>query len=111
MNTTPPPVQQVHHYYYPQKSGGTAALLEVIPGLFQIFGIGHLYAGNVVTGLLIMFGYWFVLFINILLSFVVIGLFTGPLCWLIAMIASPLIAANSCNARFPAASTTTRTFE
>ena len=60
MNTTPPPVQQVHHYYYPQKSGGTAALLEVLPGLFQIFGIGHLYAGNVVTGLLIMFGYWLV---------------------------------------------------
>ncbi len=95
----PPPPQQVHHYYHPHKSGGVAALLEVVPGLFQVFGIGHLYAGNVATGLLIMFGYWALTFVNFLLCFVFIGLITWPLCWVSAMIISPLLAANSCKSR------------
>ncbi len=92
-------VQQVHHYYHPQKSAGTAALLEVIPGLFQVFGIGHLYAGNVATGLLFMFGYWVLAFVNFLLCFVFIGFITWPLCWVATMIVSPLIASNSCKSR------------
>ncbi|MGE8280013.1 MAG: hypothetical protein ACN6O2_06205 [Stenotrophomonas sp.] len=92
-------VQQVHHYYHPQKSGGTAALLEVIPGLFQVFGIGHIYAGNVVLGLLFMFGYWALAFVNFLLCFVFIGFITWPLCWVATMIISPLIAANTCKSR------------
>lgn len=91
--------QVVHHYYHPEKSGGVAALLEVIPGLFQIFGIGHMYAGNIGTGLLFMFGYWMVAFVNFLLCFVVIGFFTWPLCWVAIMIISPLTAANSCKSR------------
>lgn len=104
----PPPVPvaesaaptQVHHYYHPHKSGGTAALLEVLPGFFfQTFGIGHMYAGNVGTGLLFMFGYWGLLFVNVLLMFVFIGFITAPLCWILAMIVSPLTAANSCKSR------------
>jgi TM2 domain-containing membrane protein YozV len=99
----PPPApavqQQVHHYYHPQKSGGVAALLEVLPGLFQVFGIGHMYAGNVATGLIIMFGYWAVAFVNFLLLFVLIGWVTWPLCWIAAMIISPLTAANACKSR------------
>ncbi|MGE8225707.1 hypothetical protein [Stenotrophomonas pigmentata] len=91
--------QQVHHYYHPQKSGGIAALLEVLPGFFQVFGIGHLYAGNVVTGLIIMFGYWAVAFVNFLLCFVFIGFITWPLCWIATMIISPLTAANACKSR------------
>jgi hypothetical protein len=40
------------------RSSGTAAVLEVIFGLFfQTFGIGHIYAGNVGTGLFLMFGW------------------------------------------------------
>ena len=99
----PPPApavqQQVHHYYHPQKSGGVAALLEVLPGLFQVFGIGHMYAGNVATGLIIMFGYWAVAFLNLLLLLVLIGWVTWPLCWIAAMIISPLTAANACKSR------------
>lgn len=105
-NNTPPivngptgNVQQVHHYYHPHKSGGVAALLEVIPGLFQVFGIGHMYAGNVVTGLLFMFGYWALAFVNFLLCFVFIGFITWPLCWIATMIISPLTAANACKSR------------
>lgn len=92
-------VQQVHHYYHPHKSGGTAALLEVLPGLFQVFGIGHLYAGNVGTGLFFMFGYWALAFVNFLLCFVFIGFITWPLCWIAIMIISSIVASNSCKSR------------
>ncbi|WP_305805266.1 hypothetical protein [Stenotrophomonas sp. YIM B06876] len=91
--------QQVHHHYHPHKSGGTAAVLEVVPGLFQIFGIGHLYAGNVATGLLFMFGYWALALVNFLLCFVFIGFITWPLCWIATMILSPVVAARSCTSR------------
>ena len=86
----------VHHYRTPPKTTAVAALLEVLPGLFlQTFGIGHLYAGNVVAGLLFMFGYWFVQFINILLCFVLVGFITGPLCFLLALVISPILASNA----------------
>ena len=93
----PQPVQHVVHYYQsPPKSAGTAVLLEIFPGFFfQTFGIGQMYAGNVGTGLLFMFGYWFVQFINILLCFLLVGFITLPLCFLGAMIVSPLLAANA----------------
>ncbi len=87
----------VHHY---PKSGGIAALLEVGPGFFfQTFGIGHIYAGNVATGLFFLFGYWVLCFINFLLCFIFIGFVTWPLCWLIAMILSPILAARACGSR------------
>ncbi|HEX8337336.1 MAG TPA: hypothetical protein VF621_11445, partial [Pyrinomonadaceae bacterium] len=93
----PQPVQHVvHHYRQPPKSSGTAVLLEILPGFFfQTFGIGNLYAGNVAAGLLFMFGYWFVQFINILLCFVLIGFITLPLCFILAMIISPITASNA----------------
>ena len=93
----PQQVQHVVHYYQqPPKSAGAAVLLEILPGFFfQTFGIGQMYAGNVVGGLLFMFGYWFVQFINILLCFLLIGFITLPLCFILAMIISPLLAANA----------------
>lgn len=91
------PVQHVVHYYRrPPKSSGTAVLLEILPGFFfQTFGIGQIYAGNVATGLLFMFGYWFVQLVNILLCFVLVGFVTLPLCFLGALILSPVLAANA----------------
>ena len=91
------PVQHVVHYYQsPPKSPGTAVLLEVLPGFFfQTFGIGHMYAGNVGTGLLIMFGYWFVQFINLLLCFLLIGFLTLPLCFFLTAIISSITASNA----------------
>ncbi len=93
----PQPVQHVVHYYQrPPKSSGTAVLLEILPGFFfQTFGIGHMYAGNVGTGLLIMFGYWFVTFVNFLLCFILIGLITWPLCFLLTIIISSVTASNA----------------
>lgn len=95
---TPQHVQHVvhHHQQSPPKASAVAVLLEIMPGLFlQTFGIGQIYAGNVGTGLLFMFGYWFVQFINILLCFVLIGFITGPLCFFLAAIISPILACNA----------------
>ena len=90
------PVQHVVHYHTsPPKSAGAAVALELLPGFFfQTFGIGNIYAGNVGLGLAFMFGYWFLLFINILLCMVLIGFLTLPLCWIAMMIIAPLSAAN-----------------
>ena len=92
----PPVPQHVHHHYHPIKQPGIAALLEALPGLAQVFGIGHMYAGNVKTGLFFMFGYWALAFFNFLLLFVFIGWLTWPLCWAATLIVSTLLAANSC---------------
>jgi len=89
------PVQQVH-YYRPQKEVSTAVLLEVIPGLFGIFGIGHIYTGRVGLGLAFLFGFWAITFINSLLIIVFIGIITTPLCWIATLIVSPIMASNYC---------------
>jgi TM2 domain-containing membrane protein YozV len=90
----------VHHYQTPPKSSGTAVLLEVLPGFFfQTFGIGHIYAGNVGTGLLFMFGYWVVQFVNLLLCLLIVGFITLPLCFILAMVISPILASNAAQRR------------
>lgn len=91
-----PPQHVVHHYRTPPKITAVAVLLEVLPGFFfQTFGIGQIYAGNVGLGLLFMFGYWFVFFINLLLCLVFIGLVTGPLCWIATAVISSILASNA----------------
>ena len=91
-----PPQHVIHHYKSPPKSTGTAVLLEVLPGFFfQTFGIGHIYAGNVGVGLLFMFGYWFIQFINLLLCLVFIGFLTLPLTFILAMVIAPITASNA----------------
>ena len=67
-------------------------LAELIPGWFQVFGLGHMIQGRFGMGLFIMFSYWGVQFINLLLSFVLIGYVTAPLTWLFFMIAAPMNA-------------------
>ena len=94
------PVQQqpivVQHVYRPVKDPGLAVILEILPGILaQTFGIGNIYAGNVTGGVLIMIGYWVLQFINFLLCFVIIGIFTLPLTWVAFMIFCPIAASNS----------------
>lgn len=93
---SPPPVrdprpsaQPTPAPFGPQRGGAdvkdpnTALLLELLPGLVMgTYGIGHLYLGRVGRGLLLMFGYWFVAFVNLILASFVIGLCTLPLCHL-----------------------------
>lgn len=68
----------------------TAVALEAVPGtLLWTFGIGHLYAGRVGTGLGIMFGYWALQALNVALMPFVIGCFTAPLTWLAFAVFAP----------------------
>lgn len=85
-------------YVPEEKSSAVAVLLEVLPGLFfQTFGIGHLYAGNVGAGLGFLFGYWAILAVNVGLMFCFVGFFSWPICWLLFLILSPMLAAQHCN--------------
>ena len=75
------------------KDPTAAVLLEVLPGLcLQVFGIGNIYAGNVLVGVAIMVGYLLTLIVNILLCFVLIGLITWPLTWAAFAIGSSYLA-------------------
>ncbi|MEL6178666.1 MAG: GIY-YIG nuclease family protein [Myxococcota bacterium] len=73
-----------------------AALLELGPGLFQTFGLGHMYAGKTAQGMAILLGYW---------AFMVLGCFAAPktwswlgiwaLCWLTTTLLSTLFAVRA----------------
>lgn len=95
MNQPLPPPTPSTTALQPRKDPGVAALLEVLPAFFQIFGLGHIYAGNTITGLLLMFGWWVVCAINWVLLFLFIGWITWPLCWIAAVVVSSLWASSS----------------
>lgn len=65
------------------RSLGVAEILELGAGLFQTFGLGHFYAGNWRTGIMLMTSYWFALMANMILVPFFIGVFSLPLTWLI----------------------------
>lgn len=78
-----------------RKENTAAVLLEVLPGVFlQTFGIGHISQGRVGMGLFIMLSYWILQAINVALSWVLIGLVTGPLTFVFYLIAAPMNAAD-----------------
>jgi len=81
------------------KNPGLAVAFELIGGsVFQTFGIGHIYAGNVGIGLAWMFGYWAVTAVNIFLCALLIGFISWPLCWVAAMIISSITASSAAKA-------------
>ena len=87
----------VSNYYNP-KTPGVAVLLEVIPGFFlQTFGIGNIYAGNIITGIVLMLTYWTLLLVNIFLAFFLIGFVTGPLTFVVYLVVAILTAQSSAN--------------
>lgn len=89
-NSPPPAIEP-----YPTAEGKSpvaAVLLEIFPGLVQVFGLGNIYAGNVKGGLLLMISYWVACLVNLVLVMFGIGLFSWPLTWLTFMILSPLSA-------------------
>ncbi|MEZ4322247.1 MAG: hypothetical protein R3F61_32540 [Myxococcota bacterium] len=68
-------------------------LLELVPGWFQVFGLGHLYQGRVGMGLFIMFSYWGLQVVNGFLTlFFGLGILTGFLTWLFYMVTAPMNA-------------------
>jgi TM2 domain-containing membrane protein YozV len=79
----------------PVRSAGAAVTLEVVPGLFGIFGIGNIYAGRTATGVTLMLTFWVAFWINVALIFVFIGFITMPLTWVAYLIAGPILAARA----------------
>jgi len=85
------------------KSGTTAWLLEFFFGLLLCtFGVGHIYAGKSDKGLIIMLGWWFILFLHFLLMATGIPFVSLPILWIIALIVSPINAAQSVDTTPPA---------
>ncbi|MFI6758414.1 hypothetical protein ACIBF5_04610 [Micromonospora sp. NPDC050417] len=79
----------------PAKSAGAAVALELVPGLFGIFGIGSMYAGRVGAGIALMVSYWVLFWINVALFLVGIGFVTIFLTWMVFMIVGPLLALSA----------------
>jgi hypothetical protein len=78
----------------------TAVGLEVVPGLFGFWGIGHLYAGRVGTGLALMVSYWVLQAINAaLVSFFGLGILTGGLTFLGYLVFCPTNVLSSRSSR------------
>ena len=95
---TPQQMRQ-QRYVAQRKDPSVAAILEALPGFFlHIFGIGHMYNGNVGKGLALMFGYWGIQFINLLLCLVLIGYLTGFVTWVLFIALSASSASK--DARF-----------
>jgi TM2 domain-containing membrane protein YozV len=94
----PPPMQPMYvapaTMLVPQKSAGAAVALELVLGLFGIFGVGNLYAGRTAAGVTLMLSFWGLFWINFFLIFAVIGLVTMPLTWISYLVTGPLLAAQ-----------------
>jgi hypothetical protein len=76
---------------------GLAIALEIIGGLFGIFGIGWLVAGKSNVGIPLLIGgiVWFL--IEIVLLFLVVGVFCDPIISLAVMITSTVMLNNALN--------------
>lgn len=61
------------------KDSGLAFLIELIPGLFGFLGIGHMYAGQVTRGVLLLIGYWAFISFEILAMLGLVGWCLTPL--------------------------------
>ncbi|MCO8277043.1 hypothetical protein M1L60_41340 [Actinoplanes sp. TRM 88003] len=71
-----------------------AVALEIILGVFGIFGVGNLYAGRVGLGIALMVSFWALFWVNFLLVFVFVGIVTYPLTWIAFLIVGPIAAAR-----------------
>lgn len=72
------------------KDPSTAMIIEILAGFFGFLGIGYLYAGNTSGGILRLIGWWVVIAIGTVMSFVTLGL--GFLCMGPLMLAGPIIS-------------------
>ena len=69
-------------YRHPTKERSTAMLLEILPGLFGIYGIGWIYGNNTTTGLILLIGGLVWLAIAVVIDIITVGFgvcFTLPI--------------------------------
>lgn len=77
-----------------------AALLELLPGLIAYtFGIGHIYAGRLALGLTLMVGGWLILLINFGLIFLLVGVCTFPIAFILLAVFCTISAYRSAQSR------------
>jgi TM2 domain-containing membrane protein YozV len=74
----PPRTNASYSQYVPQKSPGVAVIIALIAGFFGLWGVGHMYAGKVgegivllVAGIVIAALFW----VSLILTVIVIGIF------------------------------------
>ena len=79
----------------PPRSAGAAVALELVLGIFGIFGVGNIYAGRAGGGVALMLSFCVLCWINFALIFIVVGVVTMPLTWVAYLIAGPLLAARA----------------
>ena len=77
------------------RSAGAAVALEIVLGLFGVFGVGNIYAGKVGQGIALMVSFWVLFWVNVLLWFFVIGIVTGPLTYIAYLVIGPVTAARA----------------
>jgi TM2 domain-containing membrane protein YozV len=82
-------------YAVPQRSAGAAVALELVLGLFGIFGVGNMYAGRAGQGVALMLSFWALFWVNVVLMTFLVGLVTMPLTWIAYMIIGPISAARA----------------
>ena len=76
------------------RSAGVAVALEIIVGLFGIFGIGNIYAGRTMLGIVLMVSFWVLFWVNFFLIFILIGWVTLPLTWIAYVVIGSISAAR-----------------
>jgi len=101
---TVPVVQQPVEAYVqrPLKDRSIALILEIIPGLFGLLGIGWIYSGNTTTGVIWLIGFLIWTAMATVVSLLTAGL--GIICWLpisIILIAVSAISLNNYTKQHP----------
>lgn len=96
----PAPVQQYQppsqaYAQRPPKDKSIALILEIIPGLFGLLGIGWIYSGNTTTGILWLIGFLVWTIVATVISIATVGI--GIICWLPISIGLIAISAISLN--------------
>lgn len=94
MTTVSAPGPQAIPQPAPEKSMGIALMLELIGGIFQIFGIGSFYAGAPLYGFALLVMYWMLLVLMLVFAVVTVGLglVVIPVVWVIYAIFASLVA-------------------
>jgi len=52
----------------------TAAILEVVLGLFGLLGVGHLYANRILLGVVLMVGWWLFIAFEVIVDSITFGI-------------------------------------
>ncbi|OGU55123.1 MAG: hypothetical protein A2V66_17540 [Ignavibacteria bacterium RBG_13_36_8] len=55
-------------------AGTTALWLEIIFGIFSLLGVGHVYSGRILLGIILMVGWWIYITITALFSSFTLGI-------------------------------------